>query len=441
MRQKYLQITGGSRLMGEVEISGAKNSAGHLLAASILTNEDCVVHNVPDIVDTEITINILKECGAKVNKLGRHSYLVNASGADKTNVSSSIAGDSRASAIFLGAIVARCGEVVIPQPGGDKIGKRPLDRHISALENLGYKARLEGENYYIKADKLSASEIYFEKNTHMGTDNILLVSCLIPGITVIKNAAEEPEVDDMINFLNNMGAKIRRTKRREITIDGVKKLHGTEHFVIPDRNEATTYGVAALITKGNLYLKNAIPGHIKSFLEIVNKVGSSYKVDKHGVLIVSGKQLKATNIITGAHPAFMTDWQPQIATLLTQANGTSKIIEKIHSNRLGYTKELIKMGAKIVLYNPWVKNECSYYDFDVEEGKNFYHACKIFGQSKLKGTRLTVSDIRAGAALVLAALCAEGISVLTNLGPLERGYEDLIRKLSYAGAIINTYEE
>lgn len=440
MKGKRLKITGGRKLVGNIKISGAKNSAGHLLAASILTKEDCIVHNVPDIVDTEITINLLTDCGVRVKRLDRHSYLINASDINKTVVNSNLGRDSRAPAIFLGAIAARCGEVVISQPGGDKIGKRPLNRHMAALEKLGYKNEFDGSYYHLKADKLSSSEIVFEKNTHMGTDNILLAACLIPGMTVINNAAEEPEVDDMINYLNSMGANIKRTKPRKIIIKGVEKLHGTEYTAMSDRNEAITYGVAALITKGNVFLEGIKANQIMSFLKKIKQMGANYKIDANGIFLGFNRKLESVNITTGAHPAFMTDWQPQFTALLTQATGTSVVIERVHSNRFGYTSDLIKMGAKINLFNPQVNNPNIYYDFDPIEGSKIYHACRVVGPTKLRGINATVLDIRAGAAMVLAALCANGETILTDLSPIERGYEDLVLKLSMVGADIKIYE-
>ncbi len=439
--EKILKIRGGNKLVGNVKISGAKNSAGHLLVASILTKEDCIVHNVPDIADTQITIDMLKDCGVKVKRLDKHSYLINSSGIGKTIVNSGLAKDSRAPAIFLGAIAARCGEVSIPQPGGDKIGKRPLDRHLNALETLGYKTSFDGFHYYLKADKLHFAKITFGKSTHMGTDNVLLASCLIPGITTIVNAAEEPEVDDMIGYLNSMGAKIKRTKPREIKVEGVKELHGTEYTSMPDRNEAVTYAVATLITGGNVLLEGVKAEYITAFLEKIKLMGAKYKVDANGVRIESPIKLKSVNMVTGIHPGFMTDWQPQFTTLMTQSVGTSKIIEKVHSNRFGYVSDLIKMGANIKLFNPQINNPNNYYEFDPIEGDSSYHACKIIGPTRLKSITTTVLDIRAGAAMVLAGLCAEGETTLAGLAPLERGYEDLILKLSALGANIKIYEQ
>jgi UDP-N-acetylglucosamine 1-carboxyvinyltransferase len=441
MTQRILKIRGGNKLVGNVKISGAKNSAGHLLAASILTKENCIIHNVPDIVDTTITINILVDCGVQVKRLDRHSYLINASSINKTIVNNSLAKDSRAPAIFLGAIASRCGEAAIPQPGGDKIGKRPLDRHLNALEKLGYKTSFDGSHYYLKADNLHPAEIAFGKSTHMGTDNVLFASCLIPGVTTIVNAAEEPEVDDMIEYLNSMGAKIKRIKHRKIKVEGVKELHGTEYTAMPDRNEAVTYAVAALITGGNIFLEGIKTNQIMAFLKNIKLMGAKYKVDANGVLIESPAKLKSVNMVTGAHPGFMTDWQPQITTLMTQSVGTSNIIEKVHSNRFGYVNDLIKMGANIKLYNPQIDNPNTYYDFDLIEGDSSYHACQVIGPAKLNGITTAVLDIRAGAAIVLAGLCAEGETILTGLAPLERGYEDLILKLSALGADIRIYEQ
>lgn len=434
MRVELLEIIGGYQLKGEIGISGAKNSAGHLLAASMLTDEDCIIHNVPEIIDTDITINIMRNCGVKVKKVAEHSYGVKADSIKTTKVNSQFGSVSRAPAIFLGALAARCKEVIIPLPGGNHIGERPLDRHLTALESLGFKVGFNGKTYFAKAQKLKSAKIFFEKNTHMGTDNVLLTACLIPGTTVIENAAEEPEVDDMINFLNSMGAKIRRIGKRRIQIEGVKKLHGTEYKAISDRNEAVTFGIVALITGGNLFLRNAVSEHMTAFLDKVLEMGGYYQVENSGIRVWPNRKLKAVNITTGCHPGFMTDWQPQFTTLLTQAKGESIVVERVHSNRFGFIKELEKMKARFLLFNPKVDQPEQFYDFDLEEGKNFYHACKVFGPASLKGTKVNVSDIRAGAALVLAALCAEGKTIISGTEHLDRGYEKLVEKLVDVGA-------
>lgn len=435
--QSKLIIEGGRSLEGEVRISGAKNSAGHLLAAAILSNEKSLVHNVPDIGDTEITIDILRECGVDIERVGRNSYQVDGGSAKNYRVDYFRAEESRAPVIFLGALLAKFGRVEISLPGGDRIGARPLDRHMQAFGELGYLAFFDGQRYKVEAQKIHPAHIVFERSTHMGTDNALLASCLIPGTTIIENAAQEPEVDDMIGFLNNMGANIVRVSQKRILVKGVEKLHGTEYSAIPDRNEAVTYAVAALITRGRLFLRGANEGHMRSFQRVVAEMGGEYRWSEEGIWVGYGKKLRPVGVTTGSHPKFMTDWQPQITTLFTQADGVSVVIEKVHSDRFGYLAALSKMGAKFELFNPKVKRPREYYEFDVAEVDASFHGCRVFGPAMLRGTEVTAYDIRAGAALILAGLCAKGRSSISGVRHIERGYEDLAEKLRNVGATVD----
>ncbi len=436
-----LKITGGNILEGEVPISGAKNSTNHLFSAVLLTDQDCVIHNVPAISDTRTTIAILESLGANVEQIDSSSYVVNASGINSFTVPEDLALQLRPS-IFLGALAGSVGQAVLPEPMGDRIGRRPLNWHLEALAKLGYETHFDGQHYVIQSGDLHPATIHFVKNTHTGTSNTIMAAVKIPGVTVLKNAAEEPEVDDLINFLNSMGAQISRTGSKEITINGVARLHGTEHIAIPDRNEAVTYACAALISGGDVLLTGVFPEHLEAFLEILQDMNAEYSIDQAGIRVWAPQNglLRAVSLETGQHPGFMSDWQPMVTALLTQVVGQSIVIERVHSNRFQFTNDLNRMGAQIELFDPEVENPPEYYDFDISENSLSPHGCSITGPTPLVGIEARVNDIRAGAALILAGLSAQGETSLSNIGHLNRGYDSYVEKFSGLGADVEIFE-
>src|SRR3972149_1722102 len=341
--------------------------------------------------------------------------------------------------MLLPILLHRFKKAKVPLPGGDAIGSRPLERHREGLKALGVEIR--GENGFLQAwapRGLRGSEYTFKKNTHTGTETLILAAVLAEGPTVLNNAAEEPEINDLINFLNKMGADIGRTGYRQITIKGVGSLRGTSFELMPDRNEAVTFATAALATGGDILVETAREDHLRAFLDKVNQASGGYEVTGEGIRFFSKGPLKATSVETWHHPGFMTDWQALWVTLMTQSTGGSVVHERVFENRFGYVPSLQNMGAKIELFNPEVKNPEIFYEFNSSEVvENPFHAARIYGPTKLQGSQLAVNDIRAGATLTLAALVPQGQSTLENVELIERGYENLDGRLELLGAKIH----
>jgi UDP-N-acetylglucosamine 1-carboxyvinyltransferase len=340
--------------------------------------------------------------------------------------------------MFLGPLLARFGHAVVPLPGGDAIGKRPIDRHLLGLEALGAKIERKGDTLEATVKgRLKGTKYTFEKNTHTGTETMLLAAVCAEGKTILENAALEPEIDDLIAFLNNMGAHIARKPNRVIEIDGVGKLKPAIHRIMPDRNEAVSYACAAIATKGDIVVENAKEKHLRAFLDKLDDVGAGYEVGPYGIRFFYKGKLKATNVVTEPHPGFMTDWQPLWAVLLTQAEGKSIIHEAVSENRFQYITGLQKMGAHVRLFTPEVANPETFYNFAYSaKDDKFPHAVEITGVTALKSGEFEVPDLRAGATMTLAALVASGTTRLTNVGHIDRGYEQLEHRLRVLGAQI-----
>lgn len=434
---EILNIKGGSKLSGEVSLNGAKNSGFKLMIAGLLSDEPSEITNFSKIGDIQSTAQIIKELGGEVVFGKNHILKVFGGDIEKNELSEKTGRLSRASTYFVGPLLRKFGKAVIPVPGGCKIGRRPLDRHLEGFRALGASCRQYGDYCLITAKKLKGARYCFEKNTHGGTDVMIIASVLASGETVLENAAQEPEVDDLINFLNSMGAKIKRLPDRKIVISGVDNLRGTSFKVMPDRNEAVTFACAALITKGDIFVHDANPNHIKAFLTKVDECGGRYEIKKRGIRFFWRQPIQATKIKTQPHPGFMTDWQALWTVLMTQASGISTVNETIYENRFGYVSDLVKMGAKISLFNPRLKNPEKFYNFNWQDNqKEYFHAAKVFGPTLLRASKFNIIDIRAGATLILAALVAEGATVLESLDHIDRGYEKLDRRLSALGAKI-----
>ena len=294
---------------------------------------------------------------------------------------------------------------------------------------------------YAETDGLVGGHYKFVKNTHTGTETVIMAAVLAKGKTILENAAEEPEIDDLIEFLNAMGSRIKRLPGRIIEIEGVSELQGATHKIIPDRNEAVSYACAALMTKGEVIIENARPEHMTAFLEALDKIGAGYEIGNYGIRFFYKGQLQATNITTQIEPGFMTDWQPLFATVLTQCKGISILHETIMQNRFQYVDALIEMGAKIEKFNPEVSDPESTYNFNLtDESSEYFHAIKIIGPTQLKAGNIAVHDLRHGATLIIAALSAQGTSYITGVEHVERGYEALVERLGSLGASITRVE-
>ena len=421
--------------MGSVRVGGAKNAGFKLIIAACLGSKRSRILNLSHVGDVDVTIHTLRKLGLNVSECGEKSVFVEPNGI-KTSKLPQFAGEKcRASTLFAGMLLAKTGKAIIPLPGGCVLGSRPINRHLEAFKSLGVKVKFVDNWIHLTAKKLKGGNFSFTKKSHTGTESMILASVCAQGKTIIENAACEPEINDMISLLNKMGAKIRREKEK-IIINGVKKLDGAIHKVMPDRNEAVSYAVAALATCGDIVIENAQSKTIQAFLEKLEKIGARFKTADYGIRFWHEKQLKATDVKTAPAPGFMTDWQPLWTLLMTQAKGESRVIETVHNNRLQYTSELNKMGAKINLYNPVVKNPQKFYQFESAQADTNFHAAKVAGPTTLKAAYLKVSDLRAGATLTIAALIARGLSTVENIEHIDRGYERLDEKLKQLGASI-----
>ncbi len=444
--EKFI-VAGGGKLSGEITVSGAKNVALKALVASCLTDEIVTIENIPLISDFFVMVDIVKELGGSVS-LNDHTATVQIKQFKTNEVSLEKAAQIRTSSMFLSPLLLRTGSAIIPNPGGCRIGARPIDRTIMGLEKMGADISYDSKDGYFHASisksqkRLHGTEYAFEKNTHTGTETLLIASVLAKGQSVLKNVAVEPEVDELISLLNAMGAHIKRVEPRTLVIDGVEKMHGTTFRVGPDRNEIVTFAVAAIITGGNVLIKEANNASLEYFLDMLKKAGGGYGVVEEGIRFFDTGNLQATDVTTSIHPGFMTDWQGPWAVLMAKANGISIIHETVFENRFGYVNGLKKMGAHIELFNPEVKNPEKLYNFNISDvEKDAYHAARISGPTNLHNAAVYISDLRAGATLVLGALAAVGKSVVFGVEYLDRGYEDFEKRLQGLGADIKRVSE
>ena len=432
-------VKGGIKLIGRTEVSGAKNVALKALVAACLTNEKVTIENVPLISDLTTMIDIINELGAEAG-INDHKVIVRAKDFKKTKISLEEAAQVRTSAMFMVPLLVREGNAIIPNPGGCRIGARPIDRTIEGLRAMGAKISYKSSDGYFymqTIDGLNGADYTFNKTTHTGTETLILAGALAKGKTILRNVAMEPEIDELIELLIKMGAKIKKTKKATIEIEGVSKLRGTTFTVGPDRNEAVTLAIAGIISKGDIFIEGIEKLPLDSFISKMKEIGAGVDVKKDGIRFYYKGQISASSIETSPYPAFMTDWQAPWAVLMTQAEGESIIHERVYESRFGYIEQLQKMGAEIKLFNPHVKNPDGFYNFNIEDDdpKN-YHAARIKGKTPLHNGVVIISDLRAGATLVLAALAAVGESVILEVHHLDRGYEKLEERLNSLGAKI-----
>lgn len=442
MQKQYI-INGGNPLSGEVVISGAKNVATKAVIAACLTRDPVILHNVPDISDIDALLDVIESIGGTAVR-NNDTVTITVPEIKNNTISLSEGARVRTSSLFISPLLLRTGSALIPNPEGCRLGARPIDRHIEGLEKMGAKIVYKSEDGYYHAsspDGLVGVEYTFEKNSHTGTETLIMAAALARGTTVLKNAAEEHEIDDLILLLNNMGANIKRSGSREITIHGVEELHGTTHTIVSDGNELVTFAVLSLISGGNIFLKNAQLSQVEPFLDAMRKIGGNYEETEKGVRFFCYDKLTASEIVTSIEPGFKTDWQGPWAVLMTQATGISVIHEAIYENRFGYVSELKKMGAKIDFFEPKVDNPEEFYNFNYDKSEKYLQAIKILGPQQLHNAIVQISDLRAGATIVMAALIAKGESVILGVEHLDRGYENFDTRLKEIGADILVIKE
>jgi UDP-N-acetylglucosamine 1-carboxyvinyltransferase len=431
------QVTGGTPLHGSVRIGGAKNASYKLMIASMLGDSESRLLNFSHISDVELVGNIIGYLGARVWQAGERAIFIDPQSIAHHSIDQAHGEQGRFSTMFIPPLLARFGKAAVPAPGGDKIGKRPLDRHWDGLEALGARVWIEDGMYKATTDGLRGAHYTFKKNTHTGTETLLMAAVCARGRTVLENAAEEPEIDDLITYLLAMGARIERKAPRTIVVEGVDTLHGAIHKIMPDRNEAVSYACAAIATQGDVIIENARPDHLAAFLEKLSEIGGGYETGAYGIRFFYDKPLTATDVTTQIHPGFMTDWQPLWATLVTQAEGISTIHETIMQSRFQYVEELRQMGVKCEFFNPEVADPDTLYNFNLEDdGPDQFHAVRIFGKTALQPGTFSVKDLRHGATLILAAMIAEGTSFIHAIEHVDRGYESLDQRLRSMGAQI-----
>ncbi|HAL32276.1 MAG TPA: UDP-N-acetylglucosamine 1-carboxyvinyltransferase [Lachnospiraceae bacterium] len=413
-------INGGNPLMGEVSIGGAKNAALAIIAASIMTDETVTIENVPDVRDTNVMMEAMEGIGVKIKRLSRHTIEVNGSQVENVNIDTASIRKIRASYYLLGALLGKYCHAEVPLPGGCDIGSRPIDQHVKGFRALGAKVSIERGIMKASAERLQAAHIYMDVVTVGATINVMMASVMAEGKTIIENAAKEPHIVDVANFLNSMGANIKGAGTDVIRIKGVEKLHACTYSVIPDQIEAGTFMFAAAITGGNILVKNVIPKHLESISAKLEEIGCHVEEFDDAVKVSSFGRLQPTHIKTLPYPGYPTDMQPQAGVALALAEGVSTITESIFENRFRYVDELIRMGANIRV-----------------EG----NTAIIDGVEGFTGAHIQAPDLRAGAALVLAALAADGTTVMDEIYYIERGYEDFDEKLRGLGADIKKTAE
>lgn len=412
--EKFI-VGGGKPLRGEVTVSGAKNAAVAILPATILAAGKCVIENLPDISDVATSITILHEMGARIKRLTRSAYEIDTSCIDVSMVPDNLARKMRASYYFLGALLGRFGTATVSMPGGCDLGSRPVDQHLKAFCSLGATDSVDYGMINVQGQPLVGSHIFFDTVSVGATVNAMLASVRAQGMTVLENVAKEPHIVDVANFLNTLGADVRGAGTDVIKIRGTEEMHGGNYSIIPDQIEAGTYMVAAAVTHGDVLVKNIIPKHLEPITAKLQKAGVLIEEFDESVRITCPDTLQPVNIKTMPHPGFPTDMQPITTVLLCLAEGTSIVTEAIFENRFRYVDELLRMGANIQV-----------------DGR----VAVVEGVTELQAAPMRASDLRAGAALVIAALAAKGQSEIEDISHIERGYEKLVEKLTSLGADI-----
>lgn len=408
-------INGGNKLYGEINISGAKNAAVAIIPAVILCDEVCRIENIPQISDVSLMIRLLYELGAGIKTINDNTVEIDPRGINSYVVSAEMSNRMRASSYFMGAMLGRFKHAKVAPPGGCDFGVRPIDQHIKGFEALGAKVIIDNGMVDARAESLLGGPVYLDKVSVGATVNIMLAAVKAKGLTVIENAAKEPHIVDLANFLNSMGADIMGAGTNVIKIRGVDALRGTTYSIIPDQIEAGTYMAAVAATGGNVLIKNVIPKHLESIIAKLIETGVTVEQYDDSVRVISDTRLRKCNVITLPHPGFPTDMQPQMTALLCAADGTSIITDSVWDNRFKYVDQLTSMGAEIQV-----------------DGR----VAIINGVERLKGGPVAATDLRAGAALIIAGLAADGITEVDNIKYIDRGYSNVVEKLVAVGADI-----
>lgn len=413
--EQYI-MKGGNPLNGEVTISGAKNAALGILAASIMTDEDVILENLPNVRDIRVLIQAMREIGAQIEYIDNNTVKINGSNINSISIDYEFIRKIRASYYLLGALLGKYKESQVALPGGCNIGSRPIDQHIKGFKALGAQVEIEQGMIATKAESLIGTHIYMDVVSVGATINVMMAAAMADGKSIIENAAKEPHIVDVANFLNSMGANIKGAGTDVIRVQGVPKLHGTEYSIIPDQIEAGTFMCMAAATKGNVLIKNVIPKHLEAISAKLIEIGATVEEYDDAVRVIGDGRLGSTHVKTLPYPGFPTDMQPQIATLLALSEGSSIVTESIFENRFKYVDELVRMGAKIVV-----------------EG----NTAIIEGVETFSATQVSAPDLRAGAALVMAGLVADGITTVDQIEYIQRGYENFEGKLTALGAVID----
>lgn len=412
--EQYI-IKGGTPLVGEVEIGGAKNAALAILATAIMTDETVTIDNLPDVRDINVMLSAIEGIGGHVERIDAHTVKINGSMIHDLSVDYEYIKKIRASYYLLGALLGKYRRAEVALPGGCDIGSRPIDLHIKGFRALGAEVDIQYGLISAKAEKLTGTHIYLDKVSVGATINVMMAAAMADGKTIIENAAKEPHVVDVANCLNSMGANIRGAGTDVIRIVGVEKLHKTEYSIIPDQIEAGTFMFAAAATRGDITLKNVIPKHLEATTAKLLEIGCEVEELDDAVRVVASKGLRHTQVTTLPYPGFPTDMQPQMSVVLALAEGTSTVTESIFENRFKYVDELTRMGAAIKVES---------------------NIAIITGIKQYTGARVSAPDLRAGAALVIAGLAADGITIVDDIHYIQRGYENFEKKLALLGAQI-----
>ncbi len=402
-------------LNGHLKVNGSKNSILPILAASLLTREKCTLHEIPDLEDVHVMCDLLSNLGAKINKTNNNSLEIQVENIINYEAPYDLISKLRASFLVMGPLLSRINKAKVSMPGGCAIGTRPIDLHLKGFKNLNVDINFNRGYIQAQTEDIIGNNVYLDFPSVGATENLMMVACTAKGKTIIENCAEEPEIIDLANFINSMGGKIEGAGTKTITIVGVDELHGTEYTVIPDRIEAGTYMVAAVLTGGELYIDNVIPAHVQPVIAKLREVGAEVVESRNSVMVRSKGMINSTDIKTLPYPGFPTDMQAQFMLLLSLANGTSVINETIFENRFMHANELLRMGANIKI-----------------EG----NTAIVNGLNSLTGTKVKATDLRAGAALILAGLVADGETEISEIHHIKRGYADIVEKLQAVGANI-----
>jgi len=428
----FYRITGGQPLSGAVSVRGAKNAVGKQLVATLLTEEPCVLTNVPKITEIDVMLEMLGDVGARSQWLDESTLEIETGSISSVVVSQAYSGFNRIPILMLGALLNRAHEVVVPAMGGCKIGGRPVDFHLSALQAMGAEISETDEGYVARSTGLRGTKVSLPYPSVGATENILLAAVLAKGTTVIENAAVEPEIVDVILFLQKMGASILVDVDRRIIVEGVDRLHGARHHALTDRMEAASFAVAAIATDGDVLVRGAQQENMISFLNYLRKAGGEFEVSADGIRFFRRDAgIVPVHIETDVHPGFMTDWQQPFVVMMTRAHGTSTVHETVHDSRFAYTEAIRGMGADIALTSVCLGHRpCRF------RHRDFLHSCIVRGPTRLRAAEIEIPDLRAGFGFLVAALIADGTTDVHGIRYVERGYASVPEKLRELGASI-----